>query len=272
MRSYLYVPGDNNRFLEKAEKSMADAIILDLEDSVKHEAKVTAEDNLRNFVKKSNRKNLFLRPESSRISKIEDLLNHEKISRIVLPKADSVSSIDFLNAHNRSDKPIHALIESPTGLEALSDIAKGKNVVSLGIGEADFFGEISLAAHTNEGLKSYVRSKIVLVSAALKLQPPIAPVSSNFTDLAAFESETRDFLEMGFWGRTCIHPAQVEIVNTVFKVDQDLLRKAHFIIDAIRNNPEGASVDSDGKMIDAAHLRWAEKYIQAGCVENESEN
>jgi citrate lyase subunit beta/citryl-CoA lyase len=262
MRSYLYVPCDNHRFLAKAQESLADAIILDLEDSVKPEAKEVAEDNVREFLQTSTRANIFIRPEPSRISEIEDLVCHSKISKIVLPKVESVQSIDFLNSYNKSNKPVHALIESPSGLEVVSEIANRRNVVSLGVGEADFFAEISLDGNAHEELKKYVRSKIIITSAAFGLQPPIAPVSTNFRDLDAFETETVDFLEMGFWGRTCIHPDQVEIVNSIFKVDEKLLGKAQRIIEILEKNPEGAAVDEDGKMIDAAHLRWAKRYIQ----------
>lgn len=260
MRSYLYVPGDNQKFLDKAESSNADAIILDLEDSVKHDAKEIAENTLREFLKSTNRNNLILRVEPSRIASISDLINHPKISKIYLPKADSKQAIDSFNQQNSAKKPIHALIESPAGLEKISEIASAENVQSLGIGEADFFAEIAISGQVHESLKSYVRSKVVIASAAYKLQPPVAPVSSNFKDLAKFEEETREFFAMGYWGRACIHPAQVDIANSIFTPDEKLKSKAEFIINALEKASSGAAVDDEGKMIDAAHLRWAQRY------------
>jgi citrate lyase subunit beta/citryl-CoA lyase len=265
MRSYLYVPADNQRFLEKAESSSADAIILDLEDSVKLDAKTAAEESLRSFLNATNRKNLLLRVEPSRINKQADLINHEKITKIYLPKANSPKAIDDLNAKNQSNKPVHALIENAAGLEHISEIATANNVASIGIGEADFFAEISMSSDVHPALKNFVRSKVVIASSAYNLQPPVAPVSSNFKDLDAYAAETREFLALGYWGRACIHPAQVEIANEIFAPDQKLVAKAQDIIAALANSAGGAATDSQGAMIDAAHLKWAQRYL--GIVE-----
>ena len=261
MRSYLYVPGDNQRFLEKAESSNADAIILDLEDSVKADAKAAAEDSLRNFLGATNRKNLLLRVEPSRIIQQADLINNAKISKIYLPKANSRKAIDELNSKNQANKPIHALIENAAGLENISDIATAKNVTSLGIGEADFFSDISMSSEVHPALKNFVRSKVVIASSAHNLQPPVAPVSSNFKDLEAFAAETREFLSLGYWGRACIHPAQVDIANEIFTADSKLVAKAQDIIASLANTSGGAATDSQGTMIDAAHLKWAQRYL-----------
>jgi citrate lyase subunit beta / citryl-CoA lyase len=89
MRSYLYVPGDNQRFLDKIADSKADAIILDLEDSVKFEAKSKAEQMLKEFLSSSNHQNLLLRVEPSRLKEQNNLINHPKIKKIYLPKSKS---------------------------------------------------------------------------------------------------------------------------------------------------------------------------------------
>ena len=266
MRSYLYVPSDNEKFLEKAEDSPADAIILDLEDSVKKDAKSRAEENIRQFLQNTNRQHLMIRLDPLRISYVEDLINNPKISKIFLPKVDSVRAIDLLNLHNSENKPVHALIESPLGLANLEEIAKTRNVSTLGVGEADFFAETVMSVSANKALIDFVRSKVVLTSAALNLLPPIAPVSSNFKELEIYRNDSQELLTMGFWGRACIHPAQVEIANSVFRVDPLLLRKAHHIVQSLREGTRGALVDDEGKMIDAAHLRWAEKYIKLGSI------
>lgn len=261
MRSYLYVPGDNTRFLAKIATSSADAIILDLEDSVKTEAKSVAENTLHEFLASSDHKNLMLRVEPSRLREAEDLINHPKITKIYLPKADSQQVIDNLNLMNHSHKPIHALIESSLGLEKITEIAQAQNIQSLGIGEADFFAEIALTEEVHANLKSFVRSRVVIASSAYNLLPPVAPVSSNFADLTAFQQETREFLRLGYWGRACIHPAQIDIANEIFAIDPDLRSRAEFIVNALEQSNGGATVDRDGRMIDAAHLKWAWRYL-----------
>lgn len=261
MRSYLYVPGDNQRFLDKAETSIADAIILDLEDSVKSDSKKLAEDRIREFLQKTSHQNLLLRVEPTRLNQIEDLINHPKIKKIYLPKANTSKEIEALNFYNSSNKPIHALIESARGLENISEIATSNNVSTLGIGEADFFSDVSLSTQISQGLLNYVRSKLVIASAAHNMKPPVAPVSANFQDLDKFEAETIEFLNYGYWGRACIHPNQIEIANKIFSINPEMVAKAQSIIDSLRESKSGAVVDEAGSMIDAAHIKWAEKYL-----------
>jgi citrate lyase subunit beta/citryl-CoA lyase len=261
VRSYLYVPADNQRFLDKIEDSKADAIILDLEDSVKAEAKSTAEQILREFLNSSKHKNLLLRVEPTRLKEQSDLINHAKIKKIYLPKAETTRSIQKLNEVNHSNKPIHALIESALGVESLAEIAKSNNIKSIGIGETDLFAELSLSGQTHSDMKCFVRSKLVITSSAYNLLPPTAPVSSDFKDLTTFESETKEFLDMGYWGRACIHPAQIDISNMVFASNPELEQRARNIVQVLENSRSGATVDDEGKMIDVAHLKWARRYL-----------
>jgi citrate lyase subunit beta/citryl-CoA lyase len=261
-RSYLYVPADNQRFLDKTAESIADVFILDLEDSVNEERKEIAEGMLREFLKSTSENMFYLRVEPRRMSQISDLINHSKISRIVMPKSNTTSALEELNRVNESNKPIHALIESPLGLENIKEIALSKNVVSLGIGEADFYSTLSLSEKVHRDLKSFVRSKLVVTSAAYGLNPPIAPVSSNFTDKDSFRRESEELLDWGYWGRACIHPAQVEIANEVFTIGAEVKSKAEKIMEAMRRSDAGATTDRDGAMIDKAHLAWATRILE----------
>lgn len=261
-RSYLYVPADNQRFLDKTAESMADVIILDLEDSVKEERKEIAEVMLRDFLESTSKKFIYLRVEPQRMSQISDLINHSKISRIVMPKSNTASALESLNKFNESKKPIHALIESPMGLENIREIAQSNNVISIGIGETDFYSTLSLSDKIHRDLKSFVRSKLVLTSAAYGLNPPIAPVSSNFTDKDAFRRESEELLDWGYWGRACIHPAQVEIANEVFTIGAEAKSKAEKIMEAMKHSDAGATIDTDGAMIDKAHLVWATRILE----------
>ncbi len=261
MRSYLYVPGDNQKFLDKIADSEADVIILDLEDSVKLEAKSNAEQMLKDFLASTNHPNLLLRVEPSRLKQQSELINNPKIKKIYLPKSESTQSIQELNSFNDSNKPIHALIESASGIEAIDQIAKSKNVQSMGIGEADLFAQLSISGQMHPNIKNYVRSKLVIASSAYDLLPPTAPVNSDFKNLTSYEEETKEFLEMGYWGRACIHPTQVDIANKVFTPNPELKARAESIINALEHSNGGATVDEQGKMIDAAHLKWAKRYL-----------
>ncbi|MFM7545466.1 MAG: HpcH/HpaI aldolase/citrate lyase family protein [Synechococcales cyanobacterium] len=260
-RSYLYVPGDNSKFLIKAEDSSADALILDLEDSVKPDKKAVAEDLVRRFLMQTKRDQVQIRIEPTRLGALVDLVNHERISKIVLPKVASIKEIEEFNKINEFNKPLHILIESPQALERISAIAQAKNVQSLGIGELDFFSGISLAKEVHSDLKSAIRSKLVLTSAAYNLNPPVAPVSTNYKDSSTFSNESQEFLTWGYWGRACIHPAQVEIANEVFCISSELLSEAREVLELLNDSKQGATTDKEGKMIDLAHIRWAKRIL-----------
>ncbi len=261
-RSYLYVPGDNSKFLIKAEDSSADVLILDLEDSVKPDYKAKAEDMVREFLGETKRDQVQIRIEPDRVRVLVDIINHVKVSKIVLPKVASVKDIEVFNEINESNKPLHILIESPQALERISTIAQSKNVQSLGIGELDFFLGFSLSKEVNIGLKSAIRSKLILTSAAYGLNPPVAPVSLNYKDSTAFSNESKEFLNWGYWGRACIHPAQVEIANEVFSISSELLTEAREVLELLSNSKQGATTDKEGEMIDLAHLRWAKRILE----------
>lgn len=261
LRSYLYVPGDNQKFLAKAEVSTSDAIILDLEDSVKSDAKKFAEESVAQFLDASKRSNLMVRVEPTRLKATKDLINHPKVTKIYLPKVESSRDISEFNKLNQKGKPINALIESAVGLENIREIAQSENVESIGIGEADFFADIVLTSEISQSLLDFVRSRLVIASAANNLLAPIAPVSSNFKDLEMFEKETRELFNFGYWGRACIHPNQVEIVNRVFQQEEILIERARAIIASLESDGRGATSGTDGSMIDAAHLRWALRYL-----------
>lgn len=261
-RSYLYVPGDNSRFLNKASESNADVVILDLEDSVKLENRAIAENMVRDFLEGTNRDKIHLRIEPTRLSSLVDLINHVRISKIVLPKVESAIEVEEFNQINKFNKPLHVLIESPRALENISAIAQAKNVRSLGIGELDFFSNISLFQDVHMSLKSVIRSKLVITSAAYGLNPPVAPVSINFKDRASFMNESKEFLQWGYWGRTCIHPTQVEIANEVFSISSELKVEAREILESLRVSKLGATTSKEGAMIDQAHLRWAARILE----------
>lgn len=259
-RSYLYVPGDNSRFLSKVEGTCADAIILDLEDSVKIENKTRADQMIGEFLDQTSHPKVMLRIEPSRLNQNRNLINHNNVFRVSLPKVKTPDDVRVFNEFNESKKSIHALIESPIGLENLGSIAIQPNVVSLGIGEVDFFSQLSITQDIHPQLKSFVRNRLVLASSAYGLNPPIAPISTNFKDLDQFRKETLEFFNWGYWGRACIHPAQVEIVNEIFQIDLELRSRAEEIIGALAASKSGAAVNHDGTMIDESHFRWA-SYI-----------
>jgi citrate lyase subunit beta/citryl-CoA lyase len=270
--SYLYVPADNSRFLEKAENSEAHAIILDLEDGVSSERKDLARENAYSFLEKTNRAYVALRVNLEAVQREKHLANQPKVRKVFLPKVNSAQVVrDFLTG-SQCRKDLAVLIESAAGLQQINEIACIDQVQSIGLGEADLFADIVLGEQPHISLKNYARAQLIFASAAHSKIPPIAPVSTNFIDLEKYEAETIELRSMGYWGRACIHPSQVTIANQVFRRDEGKLEEARKIIEILQESQSGAEVALDGTMIDAAHLRWAKNYLarhaDSGGVDN----
>lgn len=260
-RSYLYVPADNPRFLEKAETSPADSIILDLEDGVHRTKKNLARSQALEFLSRTNRINTVLRVNNDAFSSERELINHPKVSAIFLPKVENSASIEAFIKETGYSKKIIAFIESAQALRNIDQIASHQSVFSVGLGEADLFSNIVLGEAPHSQLRAYARCQLIFACAAHSKSAPIAPMSSNFIDLEAFKSESLELRAMGYWGRACIHPAQIEIVNEVFSADPAKIEEAKKIIEILDESSSGAEVALDGTMIDAAHLRWAKNYL-----------
>lgn len=101
-----------------------------------------------------------------------------------------------------------------------------------------------------------------MTSAAYDLNPPVAPVSTRYKDSTTFSNESKEFLNWGYWGRACIHPAQVEIANEVFSISSELLTEAREVLELLSNSKQGATTDKEGEMIDLAHLRRAKRILE----------
>jgi len=260
-RSYLYVPADNSRFLEKAETSLADSIILDLEDGVKNEKKQEARDKALAFLTQTQRNNFVLRVNPGSYEEEAELINHPKVKKIFLPKVEEVAAIELFLEETGAQNEIVVFIESARGLININDIAAQKSVTSIGLGEADLFSDVVLGEPPHPQLRNYARSKLIFACAAFAKSTPIAPMSPNFLDLEALRNECIELRSMGYWGRACIHPAQIETVHEVFSADPRKIEEAEKIIEILGESGSGAEVALDGSMIDAAHFRWAKNYL-----------
>lgn len=260
-RSYLYVPADNSRFLEKAESSPADAIILDLEDGVSLQRKEIARENAYSFLERTSRQYITLRVNPDYSALERHLINHASVKKVFLPKVESPEMVEEFITSTQCQKPLAILVESAVGLRHINEIAAKKEVQSIGLGEADLFADIVLGEKPHPELKNHARAQLIFASYGHSKMPPIAPVSTNFIDLHEFEAECIELRSMGYWGRACIHPAQVEIANKVFMADEAKLEEAQKIVEILEGSQAGAEVALDGTMIDAAHLRWARNYL-----------
>jgi citrate lyase subunit beta / citryl-CoA lyase len=262
-RSYLYVPGHRPEMMAKAAERGADAVILDLEDAVPPDRKDEARKHVAEFLhaRAPGKPAVWVRVNSG------DLLAEDvraiapgRPDGISLPKvasADDVVALDVLLGD--ASMPVSVLIETAAAVLDVREIARAPRVARLQIGEADLCGEIGAAPDAPE--LATVRMQIVLASAAAGLEPPIGPVSTDFTDLDALRESTWALKRMGFGARAAIHPAQVKVINEMFTPSAEEIEKARRLLARFEAGGKGAMTDEDGRMIDEAYVRSARRIL-----------
>ncbi|HEY8533120.1 MAG TPA: CoA ester lyase [Micromonospora sp.] len=279
-RSYLYVPGDAPEKLHKALGRGADALIVDLEDAVaparKAEARTVVAEWLRTLPAAGDQPvQLWVRINPGE-------LGHEDVRAVVGPaltgvmlaKTESVADLRALDdvlteveekaGLARGSVQVVPLLESAAAVLRAQDIATGPRVVRLQVGEADLGADTGITPGEDEREWAMIRAHVVLVSAAARINPPVAPVSTNFRDLEKLRRSTEALARQGFVGRACIHPAQIAVVNEVFTPDEATVAAARDVVtafDAAMAEGRGVAVGPDGRMIDEAVVRNARRVL-----------
>ncbi|HVB46707.1 MAG TPA: CoA ester lyase [Streptosporangiaceae bacterium] len=267
-RSALYVPGDQPGKLAKALLRGADAIIVDLEDAVPPDRKDAARRAVADWLAgvRPGDGEVWIRvnPGPLRDADVRAVALAAAVTGLCLAKTegpDEVAEAAGLLASLGSAAVLSPLLESAAAVLAAPGIARAPRVARLQVGEADLAAELGIEPGQDEAELLWVRSHVVLASAAAGIDPPLGPASPNFADLAAFERSTRALRRLGYRGRACIHPAQVSVTNQVFTPAAEEVERARRVI-AVAATAGGAAVaDGDGTMIDEAVVRSARRVL-----------
>lgn len=267
-RSALYVPGDAPDKLRSALDRGADELIVDLEDAVALDRKALARDIVATWLDGLPDTDVAVwvrvNPGAAALEDVRAIAAAEGLAGVVLAKAESAAEVaavaevlDELGSQAR----IVPLLESAGAVLAAAEIAAAPRVHRLQVGEADLRADLGVTLGPDERELLWVRSQIVVVSAAAGIAPPIAPVSTDFRDLDALRTSTEALARMGFIGRACIHPAQIAVVNEVFTPTDAAVAEAQGILDALAGAGSGVALDARGRMIDEAVARQARSVL-----------
>jgi citrate lyase subunit beta/citryl-CoA lyase len=276
-RSYLYVPGDRQEMLAEAATRGADALILDLEDAVAPACKDWAREAVRAFLHDPPvGPALWARvnPGSAALPDLDAVIA-PTLAGVCLAKAESAIEVTALADALREFEgrrgiapgtvAIVPLLESASAVTRIDEIAAVPRVSRLQVGEADLMADLGVELGPDERELHWVRSRAVLASAAAGIAPPVASVSANFRDANALRESTLALKRLGYYGRACIHPAQVAVVNDVFTPTAQELARARKTVDgyeAALAASEGVFVDTDGRMVDIAIVRAARRLLE----------
>lgn len=259
-RSYLYVPANDFQMLERASTRGADALIIDLEDSVALGDKEQARDNLKSWL--TNRDpdtQTWVRINSESIDEDLAAINLDKIHGLVVPKA-TIMTLEYVSKRLTGKCQLSALIESADSIFDAKRIASVSGVSFLQIGQLDLRAELGLSDEDDLDTFTYALSHCVLASAAAGINQPIAPIFRDFQNEQGLRESCQKLRRNGFFGRTCIHPKQIETINKEFTTSPETLSEAQEILDAVHKG-QGAGLDSKGRMIDLASARLAQQII-----------
>lgn len=267
-RSALYVPGDQPSKLAKALLRGADAVIVDLEDAVPASHKDAARLAVAEWLSTADpgHAEVWVRVNSGNLRDVDirAVTVTSPVTGFCLAKTRSaadVKEVDSLLTSLHSEALITPLLESAAAILAAPDIARAPRVARLQVGEADLAAELGIEPGPAATELLWARSQIVLASAAAGIYPPLAPVSTNFADLGAFERSTRALRQLGYRGRACIHPAQIPVANEVFTPTAAEVDRARRVIRLAEAAGGGAVSDGEGAMIDEALVRSARRVI-----------
>ncbi len=278
LRSLLFVPADSEKKLAKAKSSPADALILDLEDSVSPENRVRARGLAREFLKDRNRQSIWVRinPVGSPdfVADMESVVPGAP-SGLVVPKPDGPQDLLTLDAHlitletnaglaQRSIALLPVATETPTAVLSLQDYrSPPPRLAAMSWGAEDLSAALGAAMNRDErGEFLFVHKMVramVLIAAKAAGAEAIETLHADFRDAKGLERAARLAQREGFSGMLAIHPDQVEPINAAFTPSAADVEHAKRVVAAFASGVGVASLD--GKMLDQPHLKQARHVL-----------
>ncbi len=282
LRSMLFVPGDSDRKFAKARGIGADALILDLEDSVAPSMKVEARAKVAALLDdRSPRDWAFF----VRVNPFDTGMTFDDMAAVVKPGLDGLlipkangahdvvrigAELDRLEAvagmSNGSVKIAVVATETPIAMFNLASYTPPHpRLIALTWGAEDLAAAIGATANkedSGEWTSPYKMARnMCLFAAAAAGVAPLDTLYADFRDTAGLERDCKRARRDGFTGRIAIHPDQIETINRCFTPSAEDIAEAQMIVDAFAAQPNAGTLGIDGKMYDIPHLKAAQKTL-----------
>jgi citrate lyase subunit beta/citryl-CoA lyase len=283
MRSLLFVPADHPRKLDRARGCGADALIIDLEDSVAFDRKAAARDTARAFLAEARQPGgpaLYVRVnalDSGLVDTDLDVVMRAAPDGIVLPKSRHGADVQHLGAklavHEAENavpdgctKILPIATETPAALFGLASYAgASRRLAGLCWGAEDLSAGIGAEASRDaQGILTdpfRLARALALFAAHAADVDAIDTVHTGFRDLARLAIECDAARRDGFTAKLAIHPAQVPVINAAFTPSAASIEHARRIVAAFAESPGAGVLTLDGEMIDLPHLKRAERVL-----------
>ncbi|MGH6664701.1 MAG: HpcH/HpaI aldolase/citrate lyase family protein [Pseudolabrys sp.] len=284
MRSLLFVPATGGPKLDKAMASGADAVILDLEDSIAPERKADARAAALDFLKaaqaKKNRPRLVVRINGLDTGMTDadlDAIVAGSPDAVLFPKAEGGATVTHLDAKLTAREAIAGLpggsikilaqtVESAAGLFTAGTYRDSSaRLIGMTWGPEDLSSELGAEANREaDGILTEpyrIARAMCLFGAAAAKVPAIETIHVDFRNLDALRHDTERARRDGFTGRLAIHPAQVPVINEVFMPSAEQIDQARAVVAAFAAQPGAGTVGIGGKMYDQPHLKRAQALL-----------
>lgn len=276
-RSLIFVPGNNERFLEKAKQLKADIVCFDLEDSVPEKEKTQARKLIKNTLKSRSEfiSSIFARTNSPSSGKIPADLKEivqKGIDGIVIPKVNNVKELKKIEKNleslekKRKLKPIQMIpsIESAEGVVNTFNIASSsKRVCAVVFGVFDLLNDLGIEYTKNSEGAKYSRAKIPVDAKAAGIAS-IDAIWQDLKDLKGLENDCKTGKDLGYTGKSLIHPDQISITHKIFYPTKTEITWAEKVcksyLESIKKGKGATTVE--GKMIDEVHFKQAEAILK----------
>ncbi|GGG81500.1 (3S)-malyl-CoA thioesterase [Salipiger pallidus] len=264
-RSVLYIPGSKDRALDKARSLAVDAIIFDLEDAVSPSEKPAARETLATALAQGG---YGKRVKVVRINSLDTEWGEDDAraadtmdcDAVLLPKVESAAQLDALAA--LTDKPLWAMMETPKGMLAAAEIGAHPKLAGMVMGTNDLAKELNSRFRADR-LPMLTSLGLCLLAAKATGCVIIDGVYNAFKDDAGLKAECNQGRDMGFDGKTLIHPAQVDIANAAFapsEAEIDVARRQIAAFEEAEASGQGVAV-VDGKIVENLHVATAQTIL-----------
>jgi citrate lyase subunit beta/citryl-CoA lyase len=285
-RSFLFAPGNVPRRVEKALTLAADAVILDLEDSVAPSDKPGARKSIAEALRGPRKPRGYVRVNApSTPFCFRDLIEtlHARVDGVVVPKIESAAdlhAVDWVMANLEREQNIAEgsidlmpIIETAAGVQRVDRILQARSlrpykgawrVKRVAFGAGDYGNDIGLSPTLEEAELEDARARLVLSSRAAGMENPIDSPWFHFKEADAFRRALERSSRRGFQGRLCVHPDQIAPVNDAYLPSVEELARAERIVAAFAAaEAKGeAAIQVDGQMIDYPIVHRARAVIE----------
>ena len=266
-RSVLYIPGSMDRALDKARNLPADAIIFDLEDAVAPDAKAEARETLAAALKQGGYGKRYKIVRINALTTawgLEDVrvLRDAGADAILLPKVNSASDIDALADLLGPDMPIWVMMETPVSVFNAREIAAHRQVYGMVTGTNDLTKDLGCRYRADRLPLMTALQTIVMAARAARIIA-VDGVYNRFRDGEGLKHECEQGRDLGFDGKTLIHPMQIEVTNTEFAPTEseiDLAERQIAAYEESMASGKGIAV-VDGNIVENLHVVAAQRIL-----------